>query len=364
MITNKSKMVPHITDFEQISFNPFSLNPTNFSDDNDPDLNYFNDGNLNNPETQYFFPENIKETLIETTLHENLSCLHLNIRSLNSNFENFKYFLQECDNSFNIICLSETWSTNSSFLENSNFHLPNYDAIHYERKTNKKGGGVLIYVKTSLTYKFREDLSSSDCDKEILSVEIINEKNKNFIVSCCYKPPNGSELKFNDNLNKIFQSSNDENKGFFILGDFNVNCLNYNDDSKVRDFYNNAFENGAVPLINKPTRVTPTTATLIDNIFTNNYFNLSLKKGIIKTSISDHFAIFAAINISKTRLKAKRVEIKQRIFSEQNKINFRNDLKNVEWNMHMIKGVNAKYEHFHKLFSTLYENHFPLITKK
>ena len=356
-------MGPHISDFEQMSFNPFSLNNTNLSDDIDPDLNYFNDESFKNFETNYYFPEEIKNTLYETTTHENLSLLHLNIRSLNSNFEEFKNILQESNYYFNIICLSETWSTDNYFKDNSNFHLPNYDAIHLERKTNKKGGGVLIYIKTNLIYKIRENLSISDCDREILSIEIINDRSKNFIVSCCYKPPNSNLRMFNESLNKIFECTNEEKKEFFVLGDFNVNCLNYEGDTTVRDFYNNAFQNGAIPLINKPTRVTPTTATLIDNIFTNSLFNTSLKKGIIKSSVSDHFPVFAAINISKNKTKKQTFEVRRRILSDENKLNFRKDLQSINWNINNIEGVNAKYEYFQTLFSTLYEKHFPLTTR-
>ena len=47
--------------------------------------------------------------------------LHLNIRSINANFENFKSLLEETDYSFNIICLSETWSTDKDFCDNSNY---------------------------------------------------------------------------------------------------------------------------------------------------------------------------------------------------------------------------------------------------
>ena len=355
-------MGTHLNDFEQMSFDPFSLN-TNLTDINDPDQNYFNDETFNNFETKYFFQEDIKETLYETTQFENLSLLHLNIRSLNTNFEDFRNLLQETDFPFNIICLTETWFSDKSFQENSNFHLLNYDAIHLERKTQKRGGGVLIYVKTNLMYKIRNDLSISDCDREILSIEIINNEGKNFIISCCYKPPNGNVKKFNEFLNHIFECANNENKGIFTLGDFNMNCLNYENDTEVRDFYNNVFQNGAIPLINKPTRVTTTTATLIDNIFTNNIFDSSLKKGIIKTSISDHFPVFVAINISKDKIKHKKTEIHQRIFSEQNKRNFSNDLQNINWNLNNVEGANAQYEHFINIFSSLYEKHFPLTVK-
>ena len=44
---------------------------------------------------------------------------------------------------------------------------------------------------------------------------------------------------------------------------------------------------GFYPLINKPTRITDSSATLIDNIFTNVH-NTETKSGIWITDISDH----------------------------------------------------------------------------
>ena len=46
-----------------------------------------------------------------------------------------------------------------------------------------------------------------------------------------------------------------------------------------------------VPTINKPTRVTRKTATTIDHILTNSFINTTIKTGIIKSDVSDHFPI-------------------------------------------------------------------------
>ena len=81
----------------------------------------------------------------------------------------------------------------------------------------------------------------------------------------------------------------------FFLGDYNLNCLDYHNNTKVRNFFDILFSYGMIPIINKPTRVTKTLATAIDNIFINSFFNDSIETGIVKTDISDHFPIFVAI---------------------------------------------------------------------
>ena len=52
------------------------------------------------------------------------------------------------------------------------------------------------------------------------------------------------------------------------MRDFNINLLNMH--QATNDFVNLLTSNIFFPLISKPTRITSSTATLIDNIFTNN----------------------------------------------------------------------------------------------
>ena len=54
------------------------------------------------------------------------------------------------------------------------------------------------------------------------------------------------------------------------------------------------YANSYIPLINRPTRVTRDTCTLIDNIFTNNY-SISSNCGILKADITDHYILFHII---------------------------------------------------------------------
>ena len=52
-----------------------------------------------------------------------------------------------------------------------------------------------------------------------------------------------------------------------------------------------------IPNINKPTRITRNTATVIDHIITNTVISdIKHRSGIIKTDISDHFPIVSALN--------------------------------------------------------------------
>ena len=64
--------------------------------------------------------------------------------------------------------------------------------------------------------------------------------------------------------NALFNSAIKENKPFFffILSNFNLNFINYEINLDIKRFYDNIFQ-CVIPLINKPTRVTAETATII-----------------------------------------------------------------------------------------------------
>ena len=155
----------------------------------------------------------------------------------------------------------------------------------------------------------------SDGDREIFTIELVTKSMKNIIVSCCYKPPNGNWKNHCDHLQKILTNATKENKLYFVTGDFNLNCLEFHQSSEIRQFFNNMFEKGTIPFINRPTRVATSSAKLIGNILTDCVFDTSLKNRTIKTSFSDHFAIFAAITLSNEKTRNQKIKIKKRFFS-------------------------------------------------
>ena len=82
-------------------------------------------------------------------------------------------------------------------------------------------------------------------------------------------------------------------KPIYMMGDYNLDLLKYDESKYVCEFLDMFFSYGFIPLINRPTRVTETTATIIDHIYTNNYnVNSKLLQGILVTDVSDHFPIF------------------------------------------------------------------------
>ena len=80
------------------------------------------------------------------------------------------------------------------------------------------------------------------------------------------------------------------------MGDFIINLLNSNIHNSTSEFVDTLYESNFFPLINKPTRVTKVSATLIDNIFTNNIKHNGILSSILYTDITDHFPICHILN--------------------------------------------------------------------
>ena len=51
------------------------------------------------------------------------------------------------------------------------------------------------------------------------------------------------------------------------------------------------YQNGMIPTIKKPARVTEKTATSIDHIITNSFVENTFKTTISKSDVSDHFPV-------------------------------------------------------------------------
>ena len=91
-------------DFENLEFNPFQVQNTILLNNlKDPDSNFFNALTI---DMKYYSPD---VNMFEITETDKFSILHLNIRSMQKNFENFKDFLLNLNSNFHIICLTETW---------------------------------------------------------------------------------------------------------------------------------------------------------------------------------------------------------------------------------------------------------------
>ena len=77
------------------------------------------------------------------------------------------------------------------------------------------------------------------------------------------------------------------------MSDFNLDLLHYSTHSPTQEFIDSLFSYGFYPLISKLTRITSHSATLIDNIFTNEPATCT-HSCIVLNDISDHMPVVAS----------------------------------------------------------------------
>ena len=97
-----------------------------------------------------------------------------------------------------------------------------------------------------------------------------------------------------DNLSK------EANKTIVLLGDFNIDLLNFDTSEYVSTFLDDLVSNLLQPQILLPTRISNNSKTLIDNISCNisNTLVKSAVSGNISSSISDHLQSPLQLNIT------------------------------------------------------------------
>src|SRR6218665_4009055 len=113
-----------------------------------------------------------------------------------------------------------------------------------------------------------KSFSSDDHLMETLFVQV-SLGDRALIIGVLYKPLNIDLSLFNPTFDTLLSRLNAERKPCYLLGDFNVNLLKADNHRGTEEFVNLLYANSFFPLIDKPTRVTTDTATLIDNVFTN-----------------------------------------------------------------------------------------------
>ena len=144
------------------------------------------------------------------------SVLHVNIRNINKNFDTFKNFYSKLNCTFSVICFSESWATDNSICNDSNFQIENYTALHQVIESGR-GRGLSIFVHKEIYFKPRTDLSINSNDVESLCIEIHLKKYKNILFSVMYRPPKGDMTVFETFCEKLLSVNNKTSKALFLL---------------------------------------------------------------------------------------------------------------------------------------------------
>ena len=85
---------------------------------------------------------------------------------------------------------------------------------------------------------------------------------------------------------------------YYICGDITIDLLQYDSNVHVKNYSDMLFSLGCIPLIKPPTRITSSSATLIDHIYSNNISSQTTTH-ILLDDISDHLPAILLLNNTK-----------------------------------------------------------------
>ena len=118
-----------------------------------------------------------------------------------------------------------------------------------------------------------------------------------------------------------------EEKDILIMGDFNINLLNYHNDKDTTTFLDTMFSNSFSPFITLPTMAANTSETLTNNIFYEKPLNNMIARNLYSL-ISDHLIQYP-IEPSSYIYTSFKEKITKRCYKNFDKEKFKADLGKV-----------------------------------
>jgi len=277
-----------------------------------------------------------------------LKICHLNIRSLLPKIDEVKMLIKESN--IDVLAISETWLSN--IIPDSFVNIKGYNLYRKDR-LNTMGGGVAIFIKENITHTIPTNLTN---DMELIHVQIKLEHRKPFMISCVYRPPSASS-EYLENIIECLTKASGHTDDHIVLGDFNINFdLSENIVYSTCHYIEHML--GAKQLIMKPTRVTETSKTIIDHIYTTMH-SRHTKSGVIELCLSDHYMIYTVINYNTTHLPPKTVT--SRNYNNFNSNQFLNDLSNCQsLNIKSFTDVDKAWSQWKLSFLQICNKHAPI----
>ncbi|XP_021351654.1 uncharacterized protein LOC110465005 [Mizuhopecten yessoensis] len=248
---------------------------------------------------------------------QNVEIVHLNVRSIRNKIDVIEAQLHDSD----IICITE--SHLNPLIPNSDIKLESFsDEIHRKDRTTGHGGGVIIYHKNNILTKRRHDLENEHI--EMIWIEVLIQNHK-FLLGCIYRPDSNIEYwsKFEQILDKASETSMD----ILITGDLNVDMLRTPPTSHLSRLLTKF---NLKSIINKPTRVTPDSATSIDVVFTNNP-SIVKNTHVDPAFCSDHSPIYMEVCYAIFKHKAYKKTVWMYNNTDYNIMN--DELNVIDWNL-------------------------------
>ena len=295
------------------------------------------------------------------TYDSGLNIMHLNIHSLRAKkdllidmIENFN----ECNTELHVIALCETYTNDLNIAECA---VPGYNIIYQHRKS-RKGGGVCILYQENLKVSELDINFHVDSSFEIVACKIEHASNT-IALAEIYRAPNSDISEFMKNYQKLISMFSIYNN-VVLCGDFNLDLLKSSTNKPTQHFVDLNTDNDFFNTIYKPTRVTHSTATLIDHIYVKDLKQklvdpLDIDSAIVIDDISDHFPCI--LNIKNFfNHKSNYKTIHYRKITKDGLLNANHELLHTDWSFIENVDCNVAYDTFIEYLTGILDKHTPM----
>ena len=229
-------------------------------------------------------------------MHENqnkvLKITRLNAELLKCRQHFFQTKELALENDLDILSISETWLNSS--VTNASVEISGYRFFRLDR-IGKTGAGVCVYVKSVLKVEVLTDLTGiTESGLHQLWIQVQNKKLRSLLVCIIYRPHEIVVACLENELIPKYTQALSLNRDIGVTGDLNCHLLSENPrGDALRSFCATV---NVTQLIDKPTRVTETSRSLLDIIMISDPA-LAKVSGVLGVTISDHFLVFVDINL-------------------------------------------------------------------
>ena len=279
---------------------------------------------------------------------------YLNINNAINKKDDIASIINNSDNPFHLFCFSE--SRLNTNISDEEMVIPGYDIYRIDpHKTLRTG--LLLYSASSLNISVQRHLEIYDVESIWLEIKVKGARP--IIIGFIYRNPKET-TEWIDKFNSIMDQITMLNLETIIFGDFNIDLM------KPKLKWHNIYAMyNLEQLVDRPTRTTETSSTLIDHIYTNTKQNI-IELCCVPCGCSDHNAI--CINWFKKKVKIPNVGHKTifyRNFKKFNKDAFLTDLTNSDLDgIYQIRDPDIATDFWINTFTSIYNKHAPLIKKR
>ena len=291
-----------------------------------------------------------------TQTSTNLRFGHLNVYHLSGKLHDIKYFFENTQ--ITVFGMSETRLKTHTPM--NHLSIPNYSIQRKDpTPSNPLHTGLVVYVHESVSAHTRRRTDLESEEVESLWIEL-NFKKERYLIGNVYRNP-ASRSEWYDAFVSMMDNVQKNKCSIILMGDFNIDFL-----QKQPTWESTTALFGLRQLIKTPTRVTPTSQTLIDHIYTNNPDTIS-DVDVPVLGISDHYPVCCTV-ACKNALSpncTKHSSIVYRCFKHFNEQAFQMDLSLSSFNyVYNFNEPDPALTYFTETFLRIANKHAPLREKR